>query len=151
MKAKVFIFGTLFLIGNITLSAEKVVREGINFNEESSKPRIGQGVRGELENILSERGLENSTASSLTQQAFEDNDFLTMIKMQNYLNAVEGVEYDVLLDQIATQLLFKKKIDFSSYDTLVSITQSLYKSHINSELLDRLSHVALINQSLKIT
>ncbi len=149
MKAKVFIFGTLFLIGNITLSAEQVVREGINLSGESSKSRIGQGIRGELEKILSERGLENATASSLTQQAFEDNDFLTMIQMQNYLNAVESVEYDALLNQIATQLLFEKKIDFSSYDTLVSITQSLHKSRINPELLDRLSHVALINQSLK--
>jgi len=72
------------------------------------------------------------------------------IAISNYLDAVPSITYDALLQEVATRALFGKKVDFGSYDTLVSLTQSIEKSALNKMVLQELHEIANINQSLEI-
>ncbi len=152
MRVKVFIFGTLFLIGNITLNAQLLVREGIVTTEESSTcSPISYKIRDDLETRLTERGIDNDVAHEMVERSLKENDLLTMLKMQNYLNVIESIDFEMLINEIIIELLFGNAIDFSSYDTLVSLTQRLHGMHINAALLEKLAQVASMNQSLKMT
>jgi hypothetical protein len=149
MNARILIFGTLFLLGNITLGAQELNREGMSFSEDNRHSFVRKGVRDELEERLIERGLDNAIAEDLAKNTFEDNDILESIKIHNYLTAVQGIEYDSLMDQLVTRTLFKKTSDFSDYDTLVGLTREIVKGIIEDTTLEKLSKVAMINQNLK--
>ncbi|MEA3523788.1 MAG: hypothetical protein U9R50_12550 [Campylobacterota bacterium] len=125
MNAKILIFGTLFLLGNITLGAQELNREGMNFNEENRQSTARKGVRDELEERLINRGLDEDAAEDLAKNSFENSDGLASIQIHNYLTIIENVQYDGLMEQLATRILFKKNTDFGNYDTLVGVTQAL--------------------------
>ncbi len=148
MNARVLIFGTLFLLGNITLGAQELNREGMNFSEEHRQSAVRKGVRDEIEERLINRGLDEDTAEDLAKNSFEDNDILTSIQIHNYLTAVESVEYDKLMEQIVTRTLFDKDTNFGSYDTLIGITRELGNHNIETTTLEKLSQVAKVNQNL---
>jgi len=149
MNAKILIFGTLFLLGNITLGAQELNREGMSFSEDNRQSFVRKGVRDELAERLAERGLDDDTAEDLAKNTFKDNDILESIKIHNYLTAVENIEYDSLINQLVTRALFKKNSDFGSYDTLVGLTREISKSTIEATTLEKLSKVAMINQNLE--
>ncbi len=150
MRVKVFIFGTLFLIGNITLNAQLLVREGSVAAEESTAGfLIGCNVQDDLKTRLKERGIEDMTAQHMVERSFNENNVITMLKMQNYLNVMERVDYEMLINEIIIELLFGTAVDFSSYDTLVSLTQRLHGVHLNTTLLEKLVEVASMNQKIK--
>ena len=151
MNTRILIFGTLFLLGNITLSAQELNHEGMNFSEENRQSFTRKGVRDELAERLAERGLDDDTAEDLAKNTFQDNDILESIKIHNYLSAVETVEYDNLMEQLATRTLFKKNSDFGNYDTLVGLTREMLNHNIKATTLEKLSNVAMINQNLKTT
>jgi hypothetical protein len=148
MNTKVLIFGTLFLLGNITLSGYEINREGINFSEDNRQSFVRKGVRDELEERLIERGLDDEIAEDLVNNALNENEILTHIKMHNYLSAVCDVNYDHLIDQMATRALFKKETDFGSYDTLIALTRDINRHALKKETLEKLSQVAMINKNL---
>jgi hypothetical protein len=149
MNTKVLLFGTLFLLGNITLSAHEISREGMSFSEENRQIVVRKGLRDELEERLVERGLDEDAAKDLANNAFNENEILTHIKIDNYLSAIGGVDYDSLMNQIATRVLFKKETDLASYDTLIALTRDMNPLYLEKETLDKLSHVAKVNQNLQ--
>ncbi len=152
MRVKVFIFGTLFLIGNITLNAHLLVREGVVIAEESSTlSHAGHNVRDDLEMRLVQRGMENEAAHDIVERSFKENDLVTMLKMQNYLNIIESIDYEMLINEIIIELLFGNAVDLSSYDTLVSLTQRLQGIHLDTALFEKLARVASMNQNLQTT
>ena len=150
MNTKVLLFGTLFLLGNITLSANDINREGVNFSEDNRQLVVRKGLREELEDRLSARGLDEDAAKDLANNAFNENEILTHIKIDNYLSAVSGVDYDKLMNQMATRILFKKETDLASYDTLIALTRDINPRSLDKESLERLSRVAKVNQNLAI-
>ncbi len=149
MNTRILIFGTLFLLGNITLGAQELNREGMSFSKDNRQSFVRKGLRDELEERLVERGLDDKIAEDLAKNTFEDNDILESIKIHNYLTAVQGIEYDNLMDQLVTRTLFKKTSDFSDYDTLVGLTREIVKGIVEDTTLEKLSKVAMINQNLK--
>lgn len=149
MNTKVLLFGTLFLLGNITLSANDINREGVNFSEDNRQLVVRKGLREELEDRLSARGLDEDAAKDLANNAFNENEILTHIKIDNYLSAVSGVDYDKLMNQMATRILFKKETDLASYDTLIALTRDINPRSLDKESLQRLSRVAKVNQNLQ--
>ena len=148
MNAKILIYATLFLIGNITLTAQELNREGINFSENITQSFIRKGVADELKERLLNRGLDDEAAQDLVKNSFNENEILTFIKINNYLSAVEDIEYDTLMEHLATKVLFKKEINFESYDNLIGITRDLNPKVIKPQTLDKLSKVADINKNL---
>ncbi len=149
MNAKILIFGTLFLLGNIALNGQEINRDGMNFGEQNRQSTVRKGVRDELEECLVKRGLDNDTAKDLAKNTFIDNDLFENVKIHNYLSAVENIlEYDDLMEQLATRALFKKRSDFSDYDTLVGLTREVAKTTLENATLKKLSKVALTNQNL---
>ncbi len=152
MRVKVFIFGTLFLIGNITLNAQLLVREGMVSVEEIATLSHGSStVRDDLEAGLTQRGIDNNVAHDIVEDFLKENDVVAMLKMQNYLNVIKQVDYEMLINEIIIELLFGNAVDFSSYDTLVALTQRLYGVHLDAALLEQLIQVASVNQSLEVT
>ncbi len=152
MKVKVFIFGTLFLIGNITLNAQLLVREGIVTTEESTLfAHINANIRDDLKTRLTQRGIEDETADTMVEHSFKEGDVVTMLKMQNYLDVMESIDYEMLINEIIIELLFGNAVDLSSYDTLVSLTQRLHGMHLDTATLEKLARVASFNQRLKMT
>jgi hypothetical protein len=150
MNTRVLIFGTLFLIGNISFGATAVVREGLIQNASPAQTRIRKSVKSELEDLLSQKGIESDAASEILSRVLSGDDMAVSIAISNYLDAVPSITYDALLQEVATRALFGKKVDFGSYDTLVSLTQSIEKSALNKMVLQELHEIANINQSLEI-
>jgi len=150
MNTKVLLFGTLFLLGNITLSANDISREGVNFSEDNRQLVVRKGLRNELEERLVARGLDEDVANDFANNAFNENEILTHIKIDNYLSAVSGVDFDRLMNQMATRILFKKETDLASYDTLIALTRDINPRSLDKESLEKLSHVAKVNQNLQI-
>jgi len=149
MNTKVLLFGTLFLLGNITLNANEITREGMSFNEENHQLVVRKGLREELKERLVARGLDEDAAKDLTNDGFNENEILTHIKIDNYLSAISGVDYDSVMNQMATRILFNKETDLASYDTLIALTRDIKPQLINKESLEKLSHVAKVNQNLQ--
>ncbi len=148
MNVKILIFGTLFLLGNITLNALEVNREGISFDRDNTKNYIRKSVADELEECLLERGLDDDIVKDLVKKSISDDDTIVAIKIYNYLTAVKTVDYDTLIEKLATLALFGKKIDFEDYDSLVRMTQDISSENIKDTTLEKLSKVAMINKNL---
>ncbi|MEA1920209.1 MAG: hypothetical protein U9N52_10240 [Campylobacterota bacterium] len=148
MNAKILIFGTLFLLGNMTLGAHELNREGMNFSEENRQGAVRKGVRDELKERLIDRGLDEDAASALAEKTFKNSDIFTSIQIHNYLATIETVDYDALMDHMVTRALFEKETDFGSYDSLVAMTRDLKSHYLEKETLEKLSQVSLVNNNL---
>ena len=121
----------------------------MNFSEENVQNAVRKGVRDELEARLIDRGLDEDAARALAENTFKENDILTSIQINNYLATMDAIDYDALMDQMATRALFEKKIDFGSYDSLVAMTRDLKSHYLETETLEKLSHIAKVNQNLQ--
>ncbi len=148
MRVNVFIVGTFLLLGNITLNAQLLIHESVTVTEESSR---STHLRDDLKRALMERGFDSDAASAAVEHSIEDDDALVLLKMQNYLNVMEGIDYEMLINEIIIELLFGNVVDLSSYDTLVALTQRLQGANLDTQCLNRLSAVARSNQYLKMT
>jgi hypothetical protein len=148
MNVKIIIFGTLFLLSNITLVAQEVNREAVNFSGENHQDRTRKSVRDELVERLVDNGLDDSTAEDMLKNVFDENDPYISIKIQNYLSVVP-IDYDTLMEKILKRTLFGKKTDFSNYDTLISLTRESNSIYLDEKMLKNLSQIASINRNLR--
>ncbi len=149
MKARILIFTTIFLVGNISFATQIVSQESINRSEKNSQSHTRRSLQNDLKNRLVNRGLDEEYADELAESICEENEVLAAIKMHHYLTAVQSVSYDDFMQEIASRALFKKNTDLNNYDTLVGLTQTLKGHHIDEETLKKLSTVAIVNQNLQ--
>ncbi len=150
MKVNILIFGTLFLIGNITLSAQEYTREAITLSEKSAQKHTQQGLQNDLKERLVNRGLDEEYADELAQNICTEDEIISTLKIHHYLAALQNVSYHDFMEEIASRALFKKSIDLGNYDTLVGLTQKLKSHHIDEATLEKLSNVALMNHNLNL-
>jgi hypothetical protein len=148
MNVKIIVFGTLFLIGNITLSALELNREGLNLSENNIKSFTRKSIRDELEESLVERGLDDDAAKDLAKDILSDNEAVESIKIHNFLTAVGTIEYEEFINQLTTDALFGKKVNFEDYDSLVRITYDICGKVLDKDILNKLSKVAMLNKNL---
>lgn len=148
MKTKVLIFTTLFLVGNISFAGQTVTQESINYSEKTFQNHTRRALRDELKERLTNRGLDEDYAEELAKNTCNEDELLTTFKMDHYLSMVEGISYDDLMEEIASRALFQKKSNLDDYDTLVGLTQKLKGHHLDDITLEKLSTVAVMNQSL---
>ncbi len=150
MKVNILIFGTLFLIGNMTLTAQEYSREAVTLSEKSSQKHMRRGIQNDLKERLVSRGLDEEYADELAQNICTENEIISALKIHHYLTALQSVSYHEFMEEIASRALFKKNTDLGSYDTLVGLTQTLKSHNIDETTLKKLSNVALINHNLNL-
>ena len=148
MKARILIFGTLFLIGNISFATQVATQETLNRSEKNSQSHVRRGIQNDLKERLVNRGLDEEYANELAQNICAEDEFLSALKIHHYLSALQDVSYHDFMEEIASRSLFKKNTDLGSYDTLVGLTQTLQSHNINETTLKKLSAVAMINKNL---
>ena len=149
MKVKILIFGTLFLIGNVTFAAQELTQGVLSFSEKNGQVHTQKGVENDLKERLVNRGIDEDYATELAQEVCQEDEMITALKIDHYLAALESIDYHDFMEHIASRALFKKSTDLGNYDTLVSLTQTLKNHHIDAATLKKLSVVAQINQSLQ--
>jgi len=143
MQVRVLIFGTLFLFGNVAYALHEVQPQNLNFAKEESQKRLRKNAREEVQERLIARGIEAEAAATLVAPI----DTLDEMLLQNLLGALHTVSYDMLIDTLATRVLFGQNTDMTRYDTLVAIART-FNPYLESSVLEKLHGVARSNALL---
>ena len=115
----------------------------MNFAKEESQKRLRKNAREEVQERLIARGIEAEAAATLVAPI----DTLDEMLLQNLLGALHTVSYDMLIDTLATRVLFGQNTDMTRYDTLVAIART-FNPYLESSVLEKLHGVARSNALL---
>ena len=133
---------TLTLLATTLAFSSVIPRETLR----TSKQRINSIVV-QIAHVLSKRGIDDDKALQIAQEFTGKDQELFSIMMHNYINNTDSNK-EALFTELGRLALFKKKADFSSYAFLIKLTQSLNKTQLNKENLQKLEAISTNNSLL---
>ena len=101
-----------------------------------------------IANILFNRGIDKDKALEISKNCTHENDELFALTLHNFINNSPFTQEEVL-QRLSTMALQRKSIDFSSYSSLIQLTQELNRNVLNKEFLSKLEDIASKNSFLK--
>ncbi|MEA3372002.1 MAG: hypothetical protein U9Q40_11770 [Campylobacterota bacterium] len=99
---------------------------------------------------LYKRGLDKDVAVKKVSQFFIGEDFENDLMVQNILNNFEMLSRDKLISYLADSVLYSKRVDLSSYESVVAIFQSLDGVNLNLKTLRMIEKVTLENEKIRL-
>jgi hypothetical protein len=105
-------------------------------------------IASTLANILYKRGIEKEKALEISQKFASENEELFALMLNNLLN-MSSLPKEKVLEQLSTMALQRKSVDFTSYASLIQLTQKLQAYALSEKQLHLLEQIAGKNQTLK--
>lgn len=99
---------------------------------------------------LYQKGLDRDVAHEKVSQFVIGGDFENDLMAQNILNNFDTLKYDNLISYIAETTLYSKKVDLSSYETLIGVFQKLDKVILDKQTLAKIEKVSLENEKIRL-
>ena len=148
LKTKTAIIGTVLLLSNLTFS---LYAKPITFIHEDDIRSFDYTIDESISDLLQQRGLDRSAAQRKTKKAFGTHAMYATAGLYNLeRHFSEEITMNDLQSVVAKWVLFEKKIDLASYDTLVGLLQEMQSGALDQETLKKLHNVAALNRSLKV-
>jgi len=98
---------------------------------------------------LYNRGLEEKAAKEKIQNSIAHDEDMNDTMAQNILNSIELLKEEDIVSYISKTALLDKKVDLSSYDTIVALIQNTPKLSINKDMLLKIEKITFLNQKLQ--
>ncbi|ADN08704.1 hypothetical protein [Sulfurimonas autotrophica] len=98
---------------------------------------------------LFNRGLEKHIAKAKVKNSLMHDDELNAIMAHNIVKTLKTVNEKDIVDFLAQSALRGKKVDLSSYSTLIALVQKSSQALLDKETLFHIEKVSLENESLK--
>ena len=146
MKIKFVFFGTVLLIGNLVfaLPAGNMQR----FRQDVAA--VDHSLLDSVIMVLVEMGLEYDVAKNRAENLFGGDHTTAAMSLYNLKSAFPEIDYDTLVKHLGKMAMKGRNIDLASYDTLISMIQSINHGLLsNSKSYEKLHRVARINSGIK--
>ena len=69
--------------------------------------------------------------------------------IHNILSNLDMLEYDSVVEYIASATLYSKEVDLSSYDTVIGMVQKIKNTNLDKLTLQNIEKVSLQNKKIK--
>lgn len=144
MKNKIILFTVL--LSNIALASvvpfqtDRIQITKSNFNT----------VSGLLSINLYKRGLDKEVAQQKSEECLDGDDFTNSLLIHNIVAKLDKISYDDVIDYIATAALFNKRVDLSSYETLVAMMHKKIHCTLEKDMLDKIGKLSEENKQIKL-
>lgn len=143
MKNKILI-STVFISNIIFASVLPLESNKINFNKNFNTFSSTVSLH------LYKRGLEKKVAQEKVSQFLMGGDFENDLMVQNILNNFERVNYEGIVSYIAQATLHSKKVDLSSYESIIGVLQKIDYTLVDKQTLAKIEKVSLVNEKIRV-
>lgn len=143
MEKRYFIGVTLLLT---VLSTNPILANRVNTNSPINLKQVNT-LASQISSTLYKRGLDKDVAYELSNNFVEDEDYLNE-KINNFLDIYQKISKEDLLEHLSTVALNRQKINFDSYDNLISIVSKINGAHPDIHDLKKLRTISNINKIL---
>lgn len=145
MNKRLLFISTALLINNLAIAVTIPV-------ERSAKIRASQNVaiaiHKQVENELFERGLDKETAKLLSQKVLNISDKKANAMIETIFANCPSITMQHLSAFISESAIHRKKVDLSSYGTLVRIYQNQHALAMDESVKKRLNMIANLNRDI---
>ncbi|HFQ61787.1 MAG TPA: hypothetical protein ENK39_05755 [Epsilonproteobacteria bacterium] len=105
-------------------------------------------VSTSIAKVLHKRGLDEDAAKKISQEFVADDEELFASMIENLLNGCKDISKDELLTYLSNEALFRKSVNFESYDQLVAMTSKIKQKALDEVTLRELQMIAKENRQL---
>jgi len=140
---KRILISTVFISNIIFASVLPSQINQINLN----KNRLGS-FSTVVSQYLYKKGLDKEVAQKKVSNFLMGEDFENELMLQNILSNLDMLQYDNVVEYIASSALYSKKIDLSSYDTIIGMLQTV-NSNLDKLTLQKIEKVSLENKKIR--
>ena len=98
---------------------------------------------------LYKRGLDKEIAQKKVSNFLIGEDFENDLMIHNILSNLDMLEYDSVVEYIASATLYSKEVDLSSYDTVIGMVQKIKNTNLDKLTLQNIEKVSLQNKKIK--
>lgn len=145
MNKKIIIFTVL--LTNITFAYALPV-EVREVSTTSQSRKNSETLANMSVDALYARGLEKDVAKSRVLQSLKYGEHLSHIMAQNIMKHFDELEHHDIVSYISDAALFRKSVDLSSYEHLISFVQKTKKLVLDQGCLEKLEKISLENKVL---
>ncbi len=114
----------------------------------SKNIKIKHSVKTNISNLLHNRGLDEDVADVLAENLVSEEDEMLLAMLIENLEVGNIVSKNDVLAYLSNAALYKQKLDFRNYDTLVGMVSKIKQKSLDTYTLKQLSHLATINKQL---
>lgn len=143
MKNKILI-STVFISNIIFASVVPSQINQINFNKNFNTFSSAVSL------YLYKKGLDKNVAQEKVSQFLVGGDFENDLMVQNILNNFERVNYEGIIEYIAQATLHSKKVDLSSYESIIGVLQKINNTLVDKQTLAKIEKVSLENEKIRV-
>ena len=140
---KRILISTVFISNIIFASVLPSQINQINFN----KNRVGT-FSSLISLHLYKRGLDKEIAQKKVSNFLIGEDFENDLMIHNILSNLDMLDYDSIVEYIASSALYSKEVDLSSYDTIIGMVQ-IINNNLDKLTLQKIEKVSLENRKIK--
>jgi hypothetical protein len=102
-----------------------------------------------VSNNLSSRGIERQIADKKVNDILSDNAFTTDMMAKNIIKNIVNVKENDIIAFLSQAALQGKKVDLSSYSTLIALVQQSSKTLVDADLVKKIEKLSNENERLK--
>ena len=144
MKKQNLITLTLIISG---LTLNPVMAEAVLTTVSHSK-NINHSVSSSISSLLFNRGLDKEVADELSENFVSEEDEALLAMLIHDLDTHNIVSKQDVLEYLSNAALHKQKIDFHSYDHLVSMVSKIKEISLDTNTLKQLSQISKMHKQL---
>jgi len=141
---KRILISTVFISNIIFASVLPSQINQINFN----KNRVGT-FSSLISLHLYKRGLDKEIAQKKVSNFLIGEDFENDLMIHNILSNLDMLDYNSVVEHIASSALYSKEVDLSSYDTIIGMVQKIKNTNLDELTLEKIERVSLGNKKIK--
>ena len=141
---KRILISTVFISNIIFASVLPSQINQISFN----KNRVGT-FSSLISLHLYKRGLDKEIAQKKVSNFLIGEDFENDLMIHNILSNLDMLDYNSVVEYIASSALYSKEVDLSSYDTIIGMVQKIKNTNLDELTLEKIEKVSLENKKIK--
>ena len=115
----------------------------INNDQSRNSQRQVNSLSTSIANVLYKRGIDEDVAQELSQNIVDEHDAFLL---DNLLHVYTSVSHKEIYEHLSTKALHREKIDFSSYDHLVSMLTKIKTKPLSTQELKQIRMVSKVNK-----
>ncbi len=137
---------TLTLILSVLAFSPLVAQEEHHYTITQVK---SASVSEDVASILHEKGLEEDAAKSIARDLVSEDDTRFTLMAENLLISCPTLQRDELMTYLSQEALHRQKVELHSYGQLVGMFTKIRQETPQRDVLQRLSHIAKLNEQIK--
>jgi hypothetical protein len=119
--------------------------EHVNVSKNTNQQQTNY-LSSTIASYLYKRGLDKDAAYELSQNFVDEHDDTLEGMINSLINTYKNVSHDEIFTYLSTAVLYRQKVDLSSYDHLVSMISKIKGKVLTEYELDKLNDISKFNK-----